>query len=87
MSTPDRVSVEEAQDAWARGLQAPPSPPLADTWPGLAGGLPTHWDEVMAAHTGRPVLAEQDRTHGAGIPAADRGADEKAKYGTSPSAS
>ena len=35
--------------------------------------LPTHQDEIMTAHEGRPTVAEQDRTHGAGIPPVARG--------------
>lgn len=51
------------------------------SWEDLADGLPTHHGEVMAAHEGRPTLAEQDKSHGAGLPAADNGADETQKYG------
>ena len=29
----------------------------------------------------KPTLTEQDRTHGAGIPAEDRGTDDRTKYG------
>ena len=43
-----------------------------DTSPGEAQ-LPTHDDEVMSAHEGRPTIQEQDRTHGAGLPAVDKG--------------
>jgi hypothetical protein len=46
----------------------------------ITPGLPQHQDEVMAAHEGRPTIAEQDRTHGAGLPAADMGTDDQAKY-------
>jgi hypothetical protein len=47
----------------------------------LAAGLPVHEDELMASHQGQPTVAEQDRTHGAGIPAEDRGTDDRTKYG------
>jgi hypothetical protein len=33
-----------------------------------------HHREVMAAHSGQPTIAEQDRTHGAGLPPVDHGA-------------
>jgi hypothetical protein len=46
------------------------------SWESLCGSLPSHQDEVMAAHTGLPTVAEQDRTHGAGLPAEDRGGDD-----------
>jgi hypothetical protein len=52
----------------------------------ISPGLPSHQDEVMAGYRPQPSIAEQDRTHGAGIPAVDLGQDEQAKYGTSPSA-
>lgn len=52
----------------------PASQDSGPSWAALAGGLPTHDDEVRAAHEGRPTMAEQDRTHGAGMPAEDRGA-------------
>jgi hypothetical protein len=43
---------------------------------------PRHEDEVMAGYRPSPTVAEQDRTHGAGIPAVDRGQDEgPRKYG------
>jgi len=32
-----------------------------------------HQDEAIAALQGQPSIAEQARTHGAGIPAEDRG--------------
>jgi hypothetical protein len=37
-----------------------------------------HSGEVMAAHQGAPSIAVQDRTHGAGIPAGDRGSSPAA---------
>jgi hypothetical protein len=43
-------------------------------------GVPRHHDEVMASHGGQPTVAEQDRTHGAGIPAVDNGESDQAKY-------
>ena len=36
-------------------------------------GMNLHGDEVQAAHQGSPGIGEQARTHGAGIPGADRG--------------
>jgi hypothetical protein len=39
-------------------------------------GLPSHQDEVMAAHEGRPTRAEQ----AAKLPAVDEGVDDQAKY-------
>jgi hypothetical protein len=41
---------------------------------------PEHQAEVMAAHEGQPPVAVQDRTHGAGMPAVDRGVDDRVKY-------
>jgi len=43
-------------------------------WADLAGDLPVHDDEVMAAHEGAPPAGVQNRTHGAPAPAEDRGA-------------
>jgi hypothetical protein len=43
-------------------------------------GVPRHHDEVMAGYRPSPTIAEQDRTHGAGIPAVDNGADDRTKY-------
>ena len=45
-------------------------------------GAPRHEDEVMAGYRPSPTIAEQDRTHGAGLPAEDRGCGDEAKYGT-----
>jgi hypothetical protein len=42
--------------------------------------LPTHQDELMASHTGAPSIEVQDRTHGAGIPAVDKGCSDEEKY-------
>ena len=39
----------------------------------MSPGLPGHAAEVMAAHGGQPTIAEQDQTHGAGLPAVDHG--------------
>ncbi len=47
----------------------------------LCGDLPDHAGEVLASHSGQPTIAEQDRTHGAGLPAADHGASDQQKYG------
>jgi hypothetical protein len=42
--------------------------------------LPDHDTEVMAAHSGQPSIETQDKTHGAGIPAVDRGVPDAEKY-------
>ena len=55
--------------------------PDPDTFADLCGGLPDHHGEVMTGHSGQPTVAEQDRTHGAGIPAVDHGMSDQAKYG------
>ena len=54
-----------------QGLPAPQDGTLS--WADLAGGLPTHDDEVRAAHEGRPTVGQQDARNGAGMPAEDRG--------------
>ncbi len=51
------------------------------TFADIRGNLPEHQDEVMAAHEGQPSIEVQDATHGAGLPAVDRGHDDHAKYG------
>ena len=43
-------------------------------------GLPDHDTEVMAAHEGRPTVAEQALTHGAGVPDIDHGVPDAQKY-------
>jgi hypothetical protein len=48
------------------------------SWEDFPG--PRHADELMAAHEGQPSLEEQDRTHGAGLPAEDHGTDDREKY-------
>jgi hypothetical protein len=50
-------------------------------WADLDDGLPTHDDEMLAAHQGQPSISVQNRTHGAGIPPIDNGEDDQAKYG------
>ena len=45
------------------------------SWEGLCGSLPSHQDEIMAAHGGQPSMAVQDRTHGAPLPSVDNGPD------------
>jgi hypothetical protein len=50
----------------------------------LCGALPSHHEELVTSHQGRPTLSEQDRTHGAGKPAPDHGASEERKYGGKP---
>ena len=52
----------------------------ADMFAALTPDLPQHADEVMAAHEGQPSMAEQARTHGAGLPAVDEGIDDQSKY-------
>ena len=49
------------------------------SWEDFPG--PRHQEELQVAHEGRPTVEEQDRTHGAGIPAEDRGMSEREKYG------
>jgi hypothetical protein len=49
------------------------------SWADLRGSLPEHQDEIMTAHEGQPTAEVQDRTHGAGKPAVDRGLDDKEK--------
>ena len=52
------------------------------TFDELCGALPSHHEEVLASHSGQPTIAEQDRTHGAGLPAPDHGvAEGPRKYG------
>ena len=46
----------------------------------LRGDLPDHHAELMANHEGRPSIGEQDRTHGAGLPAEDHGIADDQKY-------
>jgi hypothetical protein len=48
----------------------------------LCGGLPDHHSELMTAHEGQPTVETQDRTHGAGLPAVDRGTPDNVKYGS-----
>jgi hypothetical protein len=50
-------------------------------WAELCGALPDHASEVMAGYRPSPTIAEQDRTHGAGLPAEDRGHSGQEKYG------
>jgi hypothetical protein len=42
--------------------------------------VPGHEAELMAAHEGQPSMAVQAATHGTGIPAADHGVTDQAKY-------
>lgn len=56
----------------------------ADQWADLAGSLPTHDGEVMASHEGQPTVAEQDRTHGAGLPDVDLGPEPGTVVGATP---
>jgi hypothetical protein len=44
--------------------------------------LPDHDTEMTAAHEGRPTVAEQALTHGAGIPQPDHGMTDSEKYGS-----
>jgi hypothetical protein len=48
----------------------------------ISPGLPCHQDELEVAHEGRPTVAEQILTHGAGMPAVDEGVDDQTKYTT-----
>jgi hypothetical protein len=50
-------------------------------WSALCGALPSHQDALMDGYHPDPSIAEQDRTHGAGTPAVDRGLTEEQKYG------
>jgi hypothetical protein len=43
------------------------------TWQDFDGSR--HEDEVMAAYSGQPTIAEQSATHGAPLPPADDGPD------------
>jgi hypothetical protein len=47
----------------------------------LCGALPGHHGELMTGHEGQPTVEVQDKTHGAGTPAADYGMSDTAKYG------
>jgi hypothetical protein len=42
--------------------------------------LPTHQDELMSSHEGRPTVAEQNVRNGAGIPAVDNGTSPEDCY-------
>jgi hypothetical protein len=37
---------------------------------------------MVTGHEGRPTVSEQAKTHGAGLPAEDRGMTDQAKYGS-----
>ena len=45
------------------------------SWADLAGPLPVHEDELLAAHQGAPPVAVQNATHGAPAAAVDNGMD------------
>jgi hypothetical protein len=50
------------------------STPPGDSWDSLCGSLPSHQDALMDSYGGgEPSIAVQDKSHGAGIPAVDRG--------------
>jgi len=49
------------------------------TWAELQGSLPGHDDEMQCSHEGQPTVKVQSATHGAGLPAVDRGLDDKEK--------
>jgi hypothetical protein len=55
-----------------------------DSFDDLRGALPSHHEELLVGHEGRPTVSTQDRRHGAGKPAPDRGAGEEQKYGGKP---
>jgi len=47
----------------------------------ISPGLPAHQDEVMTAHQGAPSIAQQNATHGSGLPPLDKGGPQgAAKY-------
>jgi hypothetical protein len=49
-------------------------------WAELRGQLPDHATEVMSSHGCVPSIAQQSASHGAPLPAEDRGTDDNAKY-------
>jgi hypothetical protein len=51
------------------------------TFDAIDPGQLRHDDEIKAGYRPSPTLAEQDRTHGAGLPAEDCGMSDEAKYG------
>ena len=54
-------------------------------WSALCGALPSHQDALMDGYHPQPTIAEQNSTHGAGMPAVDRGwPSDKAKYAGTP---
>jgi uncharacterized lipoprotein NlpE involved in copper resistance len=64
MTADDRMAYLAAQEAEAAAAAYRPEP---------ATDTRTHDQEVMAAHQGQPSIAVQSKTHGAGLPAVDRG--------------
>jgi hypothetical protein len=46
----------------------------------ISPGLPSHQDEVMAAHQGAPSVSVQNVTHGAPAPEPDHGMSDREKY-------
>jgi hypothetical protein len=51
-------------------------------WAELRGALPDHSTEVLSANSGSPSIETQSATHGAPLPAEDRGlAEGPRKYG------
>ncbi len=48
--------------------------------PVAAAELADHEAAMATGHEGRPTVAEQDRTHGAGLPEPDLGINDVAKY-------
>jgi hypothetical protein len=67
VSYPDRWAALAAQEAWAASQVAPEY--------GGEQGLPTHQDEIMCAHEGRPTVAVQNKANGAPAPPVDNGPD------------
>jgi hypothetical protein len=60
----DRLAYLAACEALAVSAVPAPSPqPVPET----------HEQAIVTAHEGSPTVAVQDRTHGAGIPALDKG--------------
>jgi hypothetical protein len=64
----DRMMALSAQESWAAGKAYRPEP---------AEDTRTHQDEIRAAHQGQPSIVVQSATHGAPLPAADKGPDPR----------
>ena len=66
MTTPDRMALLAAQDAWAAGKAYRPEP---------ATDTRDHSTEIRASHQGAPSIAQQNKANGAPAPAPDNGPD------------